>query len=174
MTDEHDSPRRVPIQFHQEQAGADLDQSVADRQQALADADQESIERDQADLDEQRDDCDPSDLPGFVGLRNRQAELDRRQAQGDARQEQIEHAQEGGDLRQALLDDHHDLLAQPTQSDPANPAELAAEIELRTQATVKRAKNARRRAHLAMERATAAEQRAQAMQERDAPRPGDG
>jgi len=124
MSTHHQSQRvsdgHPPLE--QEQAMADLDQSVADREQALADVDQATVERDQADKDGRSPIADPSDFAKLIGLAQEQAELDRRQARGDARQDQIEHAQTGGDDRQTLLDSQQQISEQPQRS--ATPTEL--------------------------------------------------
>jgi hypothetical protein len=167
--------RNRSLPLDQEQAVADLDQSIADREQALADIDQEAIEQQQADLGNERAVADPSDFASSVSFSHRQVELDHRQARGDARQDQIDQAQAGGDQRQDLLDEQQHALELPRPSEPSTAAEVQAETELRTAAVIERAENARRRAHQALRRAEAAEQRAKALSDsgaEDASAPG--
>ncbi|MBN1528835.1 MAG: hypothetical protein JW895_07220 [Thermoleophilaceae bacterium] len=155
--------RDGPTPLDQEQAAADLDQSVADREQALADVDQAAIERNQADLADERESANPGDFASSVKFTQRQADLDYCQARSDARQDQIDQAQAGGDQRQELLDDQQRARERPRASAPLSARVLEAETQVRGRDAARRAKNARHRAQQALRRAEAAELRAQAL-----------
>jgi hypothetical protein len=164
MTSTPDPP---PTQLAQEQALADLDQSIADREQTLADRDQAAVDQAEDQLERDRTNADPADFAEAVHLGQRQGDVDRHQARTDARQDQIDLSQSGGNERQELLDAQR-RVGQPQPAEPPTTQKIHHERGVRRQAAIGRAAAARERAHEALRRAEAAEQRALLAGEDDA------
>jgi hypothetical protein len=157
MTSTPDPP---PTLLAQEQALADLDQSIADREQTLADRDQAAVDHAEDQLERDRTNADPADFAKAVHLGQRQGDVDRHQARTDARQDQIDLSQAGGNERQELLDTQRRIGRPEPAAEPPTTQTLHQERGVRRQAAIGRAAAARERAHEALRRAEAAEQRA--------------